>query len=332
MSAFPRVTSLLLATILAASCALEPTEPGLPVQLPVSLDPGGRAVAVVGDLQVTPAAIRWILHRENNAAPQAKLLADMQGRLAGIGALVIVGDLVFSGGSGSDWEHFDAAIAPFAARVPLLPAIGNHDYRCVLVKICSQRVVPKNFRNRFPWFRPGQAYYVQYGDLGLVFVDSETGLEAQGQWLRALLPELVSNVRAIAVFTHRPPYTDADRADVEPDVEVQENIVAALSQSSLTWVFFSGHAHGYEHLVVDGRHFVVSAGGGGPRGKLFPRRPNDVYAGRDCTMDSKGEVLRPYNYALMRLTERALEITVYGFCRSDTEVGELERILIPVGK
>ncbi len=315
---------------LSAGCALQPTVDGLPVERPDLLSPHDGAIAIVGDLQMTPSAVTRIMRRENNSTEQRFLVSEIATRIDELAGLVVVGDLVFSGGSRSDWAHFDEIIAPIAARVPILPAIGNHDYRCVFVKVCTHRSVPKNFTNRFPWFAPGMPYDVGFGETVLVFIDSETGLEQQGVWLRSRLEELERRYRAIVVFTHRPPYTDAATVDVGPDAELQAHIVEPLSQSSLPWLFFSGHAHGYEHLNVDGRHFVVSAGGGGPRGSLKQNRPNDVYSGRVCPGDENDTVLRPYNYQLLRFDGQSLRVEVYGFCRGDTQAVLLEEFAIAV--
>jgi len=317
---------------LAAGCVVGPEVSGLPVKRPEELSPSMGFIAIVGDLQMTPLPVRKIMRRENNAAQQRILVDDLVSRVEDLAALVVVGDLVFTPTSRSDWRHFDNIVGPIAAQVPVLPAIGNHDYRCYLVRWCTHKSVPKNFLSRFDWFAPGKPYFVAYGNLVLVFLDSEIGISEQGDWLRARLPEFERKFLAIAVFTHRPPYTDADVADVEPNEALQENIVAALDQSQLPSVFFSGHAHGYEHLFVDGRHYIVSAGGGGPRGKLAADRPFDVYAGTDCPDDADDVVLRPYNYQLLSFDGRDLKVETYGFCRSDTSVARLESFSVRVSR
>ena len=117
-------------------------------------------IAIVGDLQMTPLPVRKIMRRENNAAQQRILVDDLEGHVEELAALVVVGDLVFTPTSRSDWKHFDTVVEPIAAKVPVLPAIGNHDYRCYLVRWCTHKSVPKNFLNRFGWFAPGEPYFV----------------------------------------------------------------------------------------------------------------------------------------------------------------------------
>jgi hypothetical protein len=324
-----RLCLLMLSGTLVTACALGPTAPGFPVVLPDEIEADAKALAIVGDLQMTPLAVRKLMGRENNELQQKRLLEDITAHVGDLGALVVLGDLVFTSSSRSDWKHFDALVGPLSERVPVLPAIGNHDYRCVLVRFCVQGHVPRSFLSRFEWFAPGRPYWLGFGSAALLFLDTETRIYEQSQWLRSWLDRHEDEFAAVVVFTHRPPYTDSKMRDSRPSPEIQSSFVEPLRQASPIAVFFSGHAHGYEHLVVDGMHFIVSAGGGGPRGRLKPVRPLDTYVGRDCALEDDGSVLRPYNYQLLRVTEDALEIDVRGFCRHDDGVGRIERFRVP---
>jgi hypothetical protein len=86
----------------------------------------------------------------------------------------------------------------------------------------------------------------------------------------------------------------------------------------------AGHIHGYEHLVIDDLHYVITAGGGGPRGWLAAERPNDVYPGSDCARDELGLIQRPFNYLLIERRSAALAVTMRGFCYPDDEPTVLE--------
>jgi hypothetical protein len=323
-----RFAAGMLLVCLSAACAVGPTVPGLPVELPSTLASSAGSLAIVGDLQMSPLIIRKLMRRENNREQQAMLMADIASRRQDIAALVVLGDLVFRGGSPWDWKHFDQLVAPIAERVPVLPAIGNHDYYCALARTCTQRFVPARFKSRFRWFAPGRPYWVPYGSLALLFFDSETDVVAQGRWLAQWIDEFAREFRGAVVFTHRPPFTDALMRDTFPDLALQREIVAPLRAATIVPIFFSGHAHGYEHQIVDGIHFIVSAGGGGPRGWLAADRPFDAYRGRNCMRDDTGRVLRPYNFVLLEEGARAMNVQVLGFCRGDTSLAEIERFEI----
>ena len=76
-------------------------------------------------------------------------------------------------------------------------------------------------------------------------------------------------------------------------------VLAKVSGTSLVPVVINGHAHGYEHLLVDGVHYAVSAGSGGPRSTLRPDRPRDVYRGRDCATGERRSLPHSLQYWLM---------------------------------
>lgn len=313
-----------------SSCTLAPAVDGFPVELPTAIRNDTR-IAVVGDLQMTPWLVRTLRRSEFNEAEQAMLVEDLQERAGELDALIIVGDLVFTPRARRQWARFDRLIGPMAGRLPVLPAMGNHDYNCVFVELCSQRRIPGNVKIRFPWLEPGAAYIVAYGDLGLVFLDSETALPEQGEWLRNMLPEIERRFEAVLIFTHRPPFTDSSIGSLAPGhTELQQYIVSALADSPVVPVFISGHVHGYEHLRVDGVHYVVSGGGGGPRRFLLPNRRRDVYSGRDCRRDEAGGALRPFNYLLIERRTERLNITVRGFCRGDAGIRVVESFDIPL--
>jgi hypothetical protein len=132
------------------------------------------------------------------------------------------------------------------------------------------------------------------------------------------------------IFLHRPPFTNVATGHAEPDLTVREQIVRRLAGASLPFVVIAGHIHGYEHLVVDDIHYVVTAGGGGPRGWLAAERPNDVYTGPECARDELGLVQRPFNYLLIDRRSDAIVVTVRGFCSTADGVSVLEVFEIAV--
>ncbi|HUF74097.1 MAG TPA: metallophosphoesterase [Gammaproteobacteria bacterium] len=316
-----------LIALFVAGCA---HEPAFRAELPETVDAETRAIAVIGDLQQTPGFVRFVRRREETRREQLELIDDLKGRIDDLGALVIVGDLVYSARSDRDWKRFDALVSPFAAAVPVLPAIGNHDYPCILIQICRKSNVSRGMLQRFPWFVPGQPYAVDAGDLRLLFLDSETGLEGQGTWLAAELDAARGRYAAALVFFHRPPFTNSIDWGSDPSPDLLDNFVPPLERAGLPVVVFNGHLHGFEYLVRDGVHYVTTAGGGGPRGAMSDERPFDRYRGPDCLQQRRGTVFRPFNYVLLRRTSDGLAIEVRGFCGGDAAVVRLDSIEIPL--
>jgi hypothetical protein len=316
---------LVAACVGAAGCA---HEPAFREALPNTIDLGGKAIAVIGDLQQTSSIARFVRRRENNAEAQQRIMADLTGRIDDVGALVVVGDLVFSARSARNWAHFDSLISPFAETMPVLPAIGNHDYPCYLVQFCRTSVIASGMRDRFPWFEPGRAYAVASGDLLLLFLDSESSLAEQGEWLGERLEAAVGRYAAALVFFHRPAFSHSIDRGAEGNVEVQAHVVPRLEAAGLPVVALSGHIHGFEYIVRNGVHYLTTAGGGGPRGPMGERGSDDRYRGPECRQPRDGETFRPFNYLLVEETSDRLHISVRGFCKDDPAVSVLDRIEI----
>jgi hypothetical protein len=298
--------------------------------LPDRIDPAAPSIAVVGDLQITPTLVRRMRGREDNRVAQRRLLDDLSARADNLGALIIVGDLVFSARSPRAWRHFDGLIGPLADTLTVLPAIGNHDYHCALVQFCWQNVVPKRFRARFPWMSPGTPYAVSYRNIALIVLDSETALAGQSEWLAEQLVAIAPTHALALIFFHRPPYSNSIDVGAHGDEDVQRYFVPVLQSAPLPSVVFNGHVHGYEHLSVDSVHYFTTAGGGGPRGQLGADRPRDVYPGRNCAVDRDGAVRRPFNYALITPAVDTVRIDVRGFCKNDSTVELIESVQIPL--
>jgi hypothetical protein len=319
----PWIPAAVLAALASvAGCA---SAPAYRMALPAAVETQGKTIAVIGDLQLSPGIVRFMRRREHNALEQLVLFADLRERIDELGALVVVGDLVFSARSARDWRHFDALTAPFAERMPVLPAIGNHDYPCYFVELCRTDRIARGMRERFPWFEPGHAYAVDGGDVLLLFLDTESGLEAQGEWLEQQLAAAAGRYRAVLVFFHRPAFTHSIDRGAVGDPAVQAHVVPRLEAAPLPVVAFSGHVHGLEHIVENGVHYLTTAGGGGSRGPLGEERPGDRYGGPSCPQPAQGVVLRPFNYLLLRAMDSRLSVEIRGFCRGDAGVRVLDR-------
>jgi hypothetical protein len=316
-----------LVAFLFAACAHSPAfRAELPMQFPMD----GKSLAIIGDLQHTNWFVRWVRRREDNRPEQQRLLADLAARRDELSGMVIVGDLVYSARSDGDWAVLDSLIEPFVGELPVLPAVGNHDYPCILVQICRKSRTSRGLKERFPWFEPGVPYAVKADDLLLLFLDSETDLDVQGVWLQDQLQMARGRFAAALVFYHRPAFTNSVDFGAKPNEDVQAHIVPRLEQAAIPIIVFNGHVHGFEYIVRNGIRYVTTAGGGGPRGAMADARPNDQYRGPDCPQPKSGDVFRPFNYALLRREEDRLTVAIRGFCRGDAEIRVLDTIELPL--
>ena len=101
-----------------------------------------------------------------------------------------------------------------------------------------------------------------YGDVHLIGLDATaTGdtLQAETEWLRADLAG--SNAAFIVVFTYRPIYSSSLTGGA--DTALRDAWVPLFHEYGVRLVM-SGQVHAYEHLYVDGIHYLVTGGGGAP--------------------------------------------------------------------
>jgi hypothetical protein len=116
---------------------------------------------------------------------------------------------------------------------------------------------------------------------------------------------------------HHAPYTNSSL--VSDAIDVRQAFVPAFFASRKTRAMVTGHAHGYERFVREGKTFIVTGGGGGPRFPLLQggerRHPDDQFC---------GPALRHFNFVEFTVHDTGLHGDVIGlpkgsrfFCRMD---------------
>ncbi|QQS35350.1 MAG: metallophosphoesterase [Ignavibacteriales bacterium] len=284
-----------------------------------------KKFVVVGDLQRT-SFLEKIIGRESNDNERELIINE----IANIDPafMVIVGDLVFDGSSSSHWKEFDELIKPVTEKnIPIYPVLGNHDYWG------SNSSALENFSERFIQFKETYWYEKSFDSLALIFLDSNiddlTSAEWQNQkqWFETKLKQLDedNSIIGIIVFLHHPPYTNSK---VTTDEEhVKKTFVQAFERSTKTLAMITGHAHVYERFLKNGKTYIVSGGGGGPR--------VDLKAGvksihRDLLVDDPDSTAkRPFNFLVVNRSESGIEVKVMGLLKDSSKFFELEEIIIP---
>lgn len=266
----------------------------------------GARFAVVGDLQRTAPLLEvW---REQNDEERARVVAAIAAERPDL--LLITGDCVFDGGSEAQWAAFDELTTPLRdARVPIAVALGNHEYW--LGADPAAHVFP-----RFPLDAGHRWFSLAFGPLRIVVLDSNAGAlgeaawSAELAWYEATLRAFDTDpaVRGVVVTFHHPPYTNSTVTGDEP--VVQERLVPPFARATKTLAMLNGHVHSYERYVRDGKTFVTSGGGGGPRAALAVgsarRHPDDRYAGPS---------VRDFNFTVYTLGERGVTAEVRGLAK-----------------
>jgi hypothetical protein len=188
----------------------------------------------------TPQAFTVIAYGDQGTSPEASSVAaltDAQNPTC----VLVLGDLSYADGASPGlWDDWFALVEPFAARAPLMAAVGNHEVEGgQLPAFLARFALPGNER----W------YSFRIGDAHIAVIDSTRPTAAgtpQHDWLTADLLAAVQDpaVRWKIAVCHYSPYTssavhphhgDAVRADLVP-----------LFDAYHVDLVLSAHEHHYE--------------------------------------------------------------------------------------
>jgi hypothetical protein len=233
--------------------------PGTRYDYRVSIDGNGVEWTPWLSFRTAPAAgeaFRFAVYGDSQEFP-AVHAAVAGAILASDPDLVLhTGDLVTLGMDYAVWEpQFFGPARDLMAVVPLVPAVGNHEY------LGSGQTWFFDFFARYG-DRPWTAY--TYGCARFIALDTNLpyapGSE-QGAWL---LAELESQDFASAswrfAYFHHPAYTCTSYWPDDPGVGAH---LVPLFETYGVDMVFSGHAHIYERFWKDGVYYIVTGGGGG---------------------------------------------------------------------
>ncbi len=189
--------------------------------------------------------------RTNDAPHQQVVQAALADGLPDL--LLSTGDMVAVGSSGGDWTNFLRIEAPLLRHVIFAPAYGNHE------AVSLGGAAP--FDGLFP---TGHGYKFIYGNALFVALNTEeTSTEGSPQYLalEATLQEAIADpsITFKFVFYHKPAVTTC--ANHDPNADILNGPMQLFERYGVNAVF-TGHNHLYEHGVVNGVHYVVTAGGG----------------------------------------------------------------------
>jgi Icc-related predicted phosphoesterase len=295
------------------------TEPEPPAFSAELAPPRTGRFAIASDFQRTSRAEVW---RESNREERAIILEAIAREEPEL--LLMLGDLVFCGSSASDWKEFDALAAPIReAGIPVLAVPGNHEYWV------SPRTGLRNFHARFPLLEERRWHARAWGPLKLLLLDSNRRFLSAAQWeeqARAYSEELARadsdpDTRGTLVLLHHPPYTNSSVTSDE--LHVQRFFVPAFQAARKTLAMLSGHVHSYERYERQGKTFLVTGGGGGPRIRLESgarqRHGDDLFAGPE---------VRFFHFLLAVLTPTGIELEMRGLRKGEKRFETMDRFLL----
>jgi hypothetical protein len=192
----------------------------------------------------------------------------------GISFVCHTGDLVGDGSKASEWTTWLGIVAPMAARVPLYPALGNHDLPRDMALQAFARLpgLPRRL--------PGRGYYygVDCGPVVVAVLDSESlrkGDPEQLAWLRGYLSQSRAPLRVITL--HRPLWSPGPNGS---EAGIRKQLIP-IAKALGVRLIFTAHDHMYYRTVREGLVQVITAGGGAP-----------LYEVKDRSVIQQGDVLK----------------------------------------
>ncbi|MBY0516821.1 MAG: metallophosphoesterase [Bacteriovoracaceae bacterium] len=273
---------------------------------------------LIGDTQRT-MAYQVLMGREFNNDPERRVLLNEIAALSP-DFLGVLGDLVTYGQFKSDWDYFDSVMKPIREKkISVLPIVGNHDYF-----LFSRSALPY-LKARFDLLRTKTWHSFRYGNCALITLDSNAfrlkhSWHTQISWYQEQMSlfENDPTIEHILVFSHHPPFTNS--LEIRPHRPSREEILPTFLKSKKATGYFTGHCHAYERFMVEGKTFVVSGGGGGPRQPLLTgrwQRSKDQYAGK---------WIRPFHYLHFTIVNNKLQFTVHGLEKGERATRILETV------
>jgi len=225
---------------------------------------------LVGDTQRTSY---WEFWRERNDKQRKLIIDEITKREPAF--VIHLGDLTARGSSKKHWQEFDDLHKAFREKkIPYFPILGNHEL------YGDDEKALEYYFDRFPHLGLRRWYSFTWKNLGFILVDSnfatltQEQFEEQSQWYLDELEKFEKDAKTdfIIVCCHEPPFTNS--RVVSPNEKVKIYFADPFLQCQKARLFFSGHSHSYERFQMDGKYFIVSGGGGGPRHQVF-KDPKD---------------------------------------------------------
>jgi acid phosphatase type 7 len=195
-------------------------------------------------------------------------------------ALLLTGDMPFTGSSTADWQVFQNETARWREEhILLLPTTGNHEIK-------GDRIAGiANYLANFPAIAKHRYYSAVLGSAEVISLDCTlptTAVSPQGRWFAAQLNHVPVQVEFLLILFHVPWMADRQSQIFvgipNPEALTLRSILEAhLATISARVVVFNGHIHNYERFARKGVVYVISGGGGAEPYPLLFRGHADQY-------------------------------------------------------
>lgn len=168
--------------------------------------------------------------------------------------VLMTGDIAYDTGTLGSFERnvFDV-YEGYLDKVPVFPAVGNHDFTTDKAGPYRQVfVLPRNGARASEY-----TYSFDWGPVHVAVIDTEQISDAQAQWLDADLTATKQPWKI--VMGHKPPYSSGDHGN---NVPVQQTFGPVMERHGVQLTLW-GHDHNYERTnPINGVTYIVTGGGG----------------------------------------------------------------------
>lgn len=161
-----------------------------------------------------------------------------------------IGDLSYANGSGHIWDSWSQMVAKFATKVPLMVAIGNHEFSKE-GDSNGECGVPVKHRFKMLSSQGQDKYWYSYshGLVHTIVISSEHSLKKgseQWKWLKQELSEVDRTLTPwLVVESHRPIYNPQNHPSNTKIQNLMRKHIEPLLQEARVDLFLSGHYHSY---------------------------------------------------------------------------------------
>ncbi|CEN33111.1 purple acid phosphatase family protein [Capnocytophaga cynodegmi] len=122
---------------------------------------------------------------------------------------VYVGDMINHANNDYEWAEWHTSTADINATIPVIAAPGNHEY---LKNLEGKKIKLSNYwTSTFPYpysWDAGQ-YYLDYGFVRFIVMNSNEKLHEQGKWLEQILSETEQDW--VVIVAHHPVFSGAKK-------------------------------------------------------------------------------------------------------------------------
>lgn len=251
-----------------------------------------------------PLWVETLIHKQNrNTVATSDLFREILQRKPQ--SIYMLGDVVGIGSKNKKWKKVDEFLDSCKEMGACVSGLlGNHE-----LMGRRRKKGEANFTKRFPLsVRTG---YVSVTDsVAVILLNSnfkalsKASRQKQQDWYEKTIAQLdeTDSIRAVIVTCHHAPFSNSKV--VKGSASVQQSFVPAYIQSKKAQLFIAGHAHAFEHFLVQGKDFLVIGGGGGLHQPLS--------TGAKVTADLAGKYKPMFHYlTVQRMAEKLLVTSHY---------------------